>query len=86
MDKVIINLSENFVVCIFSKGISLDLHKNSANDADTIKTILNLALPTSGNEVYNIVTKPFSNQTIKRDGKTIELIQRPNIVSIEIFY
>ena len=78
--------SENFVVCIFSKGISLDLHKNSANDADTIKTILNLALPTSGNEVYNIVTKPFSNQTIERDWKTIELIQRPNIVSVEIFY
>ena len=45
-----------------------------------------MALPTSGNEVYNIVTKPFDNQTIERDGKTIKLIQRPNIVSIEIFY
>ena len=78
--------SENFVVCVFGNRLSISLFKNSASDAGTIKTILNLALPTSGNEVYNIVTKPFDNQTIERDGKTIKLIQRPNIVSIEIFY
>ena len=79
--------SENFATTVFGNTkLALDLHQNSANDAGTIKTILNLALPTSGNEVYNIVTKPFSNQTIERDGKTIKLIQRPNIVSVEIFY
>ena len=79
--------SENFAITVFGNTkLALDLHQNSANDAGTIKTILNLALPTSGNEVYNIVTKPFDNQTIERDGKTIKLIQRPNIISIEIFY
>jgi len=78
--------SKNFVVCVFDSRISLDLHKNSANDADTIKTILNLALPTSGNEVYNIVTKPFSSQTITRDGKTVELYSGKHMVSISIYY
>jgi len=79
--------SENFAITVFGNTkLAFDLHQNSANDAGTIKTILNLALPTSGNEVYNIVTKPFDNQTIERDEKTIKLIQRPDIISIEIFY
>lgn len=79
--------SKNFVVCVTGNQIlSFDLYKNSASDADTIKTILNLALPTSGNEIYNIVTKPFSNQTLKRDGKTIELRNYGDMVVIEIFY
>ena len=62
------------------------MYKNSGNDAELIKTILNLALPTSGNEVYNIVTSPFSNQTITRDGKTVELTSRKNSAYIKIHY
>ena len=62
------------------------MYKNSGNDAETIKAILNLALPTSGNEVYNIVTKPFSSQTITRDGKTVELYSGKHMVSISIYY
>ena len=78
--------SENFVVCVFDSRITLSLYKNSGNDAKTIKAILNLALPTSGNEVYNIVTSPFSNQTITRDGKTVELTSRKNSAYIKIHY
>ena len=78
--------SKNFVVCVFDSRISLDLHKNSGNDAELIKTILNLALPTSGNEVYNIATKPFSEHTISRDGKTVGFYMYGNTVSIQIFY
>jgi len=78
--------SENFVVCILDSEISLDLYKNSGNDAELIKTILNLALPTSGNEVYNIATKPFSEHTISRDGKTVGFYMYGNTVSIQIFY
>lgn len=78
--------SGSFVVVVFDNMISLDLYKNHQNDAETIKKILNLALPTAGNEVYNIVTKSFNSQTIKRDGKTIELIQRNNSISINISY
>ena len=80
--------SKNFVVCVYDSNskIALDLYKNSGNDAELIKTILNLALPTSGNEVYNIVTKPFSSQTITRDGKTVELYSGKHMVSISIYY
>ena len=78
--------SKNYTVCVFDNRITLSLYKNSANDAETIKAILNLALPTAGNEVYNIVTKPFSNQTISRDGKTVELTSRENSAYIKIHY
>ena len=79
--------SGNFAVgTVGNQLLSLDLYKNSGSDAELIKTILNLALPTSGNEVYNIVTKPFSSQTITRDGKTVELYSGKNAVSVSIYY
>ena len=79
--------SENFVVCVAGNQLlGIDLYENSASDAGTIKTILNLALPTSGNEVYNTITKPFNSQTITRDGKTIKLYNYGDMVSVQIFY
>lgn len=80
--------SQNFVVSVIgNQRLSLTLYQNNTTDAETIKTILNWALPTSGNEIYNILTKKqFTSQFITRDGKTVELYNGQYQVGVAISY
>ena len=65
--------------------VSITLIQNSSADASIVKQVLNMALPTAGNEVYNMVTKPFNNQTITRDGRQVEL-QNAVSPTVNIYY
>ena len=78
--------SQNFVVSVIgNQRLSLTLYQNNTTDAETIKTILNWALPTSGNEIYNILTKKqFTSQFITRDGKLLNYIMA-NIKLVLLF-
>ena len=74
--KVYKPTSENFSVHIIENRIlGVDILIDNESDADTIKTILNWALPTAGNEVYDILTNQPDPQLIVRDGKVIEFIK-----------
>lgn len=60
------------------------LHENSASFNSTIKNCFNMLLPTKGNELYNIVSNPFEDQTLELDGRKVVIKQYPQGVSIEI--
>lgn len=80
--------SGNFVVSILdnNKRISITLYSNTTNDGEIVKTILNLALPTSGNEIYNILNGSFNTQNITRDGKNLSLYKDSYSVTVDINY
>ncbi|MBU3194935.1 hypothetical protein [Clostridium algidicarnis] len=79
-------LEGNMGVAISNTGLTLSISKNSASTMNKTKQILNMALPTSGNEVYGIISAPFNRQTIERDGKKIEMMSDSTGISLKIFY
>lgn len=84
-----INVYSNSTMTVAIDGqncIELQLWGNTASSAGVTKQILNLALPTAGGEVYNIISKPFSSQTINRDGKNIDLFVGQQSVVVTIYY
>lgn len=77
--------SNGTVVAIDSNSIELGLYKNNTTESNIVKSILNMALPTAGNEIHSMAYKPFSNQTIQRDGKSIEFFNA-DCPTITIYY
>lgn len=53
--------------------LTIGLEQNGAQFNSVINNCLNLLLPTQGNILYNIVSNPFSNQTLTMDGRTVEI-------------
>ena len=66
-------------------GAYFNLYQNSPNFNNTIRNCFNLLLPTKGNDLYNIVSNPFSDQTIEMDGRKVEIKQFPQGVTVQIF-
>lgn len=62
-------------VNVEDNGAYFVLSENTPSFDSTIKTCFNLLLPTKGNELYNIVSKPFSDQTFKMDGRNVSIRQ-----------
>ena len=73
------------VVYATSGEATFSLRQNSASFNSVVKNCLNMLLPTGGNEVYNIVSNPFSNQTIEVDGRVVSIEQTSVGVGIKIY-
>lgn len=73
------------VVNADANGAYFGLFKNSETFNSIIKNCFNMLLPTQGNKLYNIVSNPFSNQTLKMDGRRVVIEQFPQGVFIEIY-
>ncbi|MDV4149954.1 hypothetical protein R0131_03810 [Clostridium sp. AL.422] len=70
--NVYVSSTKETVIAI-SNNVKIELYKNNATDDSIVKQVLNMALPTAGNEIYNMVSDTFGNQTIERDGRQVEL-------------
>lgn len=65
--------------------VSFALENNSPQFNSVINNCFNLLLPTQGNILYNIVSNPFSNQTLTMDGRTVEIKSFSEGVIINIY-
>lgn len=83
--KVYKSASGGTSIAISGSSVEISLYTNSAIDASIVKQVLTMALPTAGGEVYSIVSKPFSNQTITRDGRSVEL-WNAHVPVVKIYY
>lgn len=79
------SLKMGIVNVIDDEVAGFGLHRNSPSFNNTIKTCFNMLLPTKGNELYDIVSKPFKNQTLQMDGRKVVIEQFPQGVSVEIY-
>ena len=68
-----------------SNGAYFGLFQNSGSFNSIIKNCFNMLLPTRGNELYSIVSSPFSNQTLEMDGRKVVIKQFTQGVSISIY-
>ena len=66
--------------------VTFQLINESSAFKNVIKRCFNSILPTQGNRLYNIVSGPFNNQTLKMDGKTVTISQSHAGVTVEIVY
>ena len=64
--------SNGTIIAIQDDSIEFGLYINNATELSIVKSILNMSLPTAGNEIHNMAYKAFENHTIERDGKSIE--------------
>lgn len=60
------------------------LYQNSSTFNGVIKNCLNMLLPTGGNKVFDIISSPFSNQTLELDGRIVTIEQYPQGVRVNI--
>lgn len=65
-------------------GAYFALEQNSASFNSVIKNCFNMLLPTKGGQLYSMVSSPFSNQTLKMDGRTVTIKNFGNGISVNI--
>ena len=68
-----------------SNAVGFVLHQNSSTFNSVIKNCLNMLLPTGGDKVYSIISNPFTNQTLEKDGRRVEIKQYAEGVAINIY-
>ncbi|VYU63966.1 hypothetical protein [Clostridium tertium] len=65
-------------------GAYFALEQNSASFNSVIKNCFNMLLPTKGGQLYSMVSSPFSDQTLKMDGRTVTIKNFGNGISVNI--
>ncbi|MGL5149764.1 MAG: hypothetical protein ACRC7N_04210 [Clostridium sp.] len=89
--------SGNGISVYIAKNIRVAINKNNRltvtgykldeTNKNIAKQILGWSLPTACNEILGIISGPFTNQTINRDGKSVKLrFDAPHYYSVEVSY